>query len=122
MDIHPIRTEAALKDIETYLDREAEPGSSEADRFDVLATLIEAYERERWPIDPRDPVEAIRYCMEQQGRSQSDLAVLLGSRSRASEILSRRRPLTLEMVRKLHLEWRVPAESLLGAYDLAISG
>ena len=126
MDIHPIRTEAdyeaALKDIETYFDREPELGSSEADRFDVLATLIEAYERERWPIDPRDPVEAIRYCMEQQGRSQSDLAVLLGSRSRASEILSRRRPLTLEMVRKLHLEWRIPAESLLRAYDLAISG
>ena len=126
MDIHPIRTEAdyeaALKDIETYFDRAPEPGSSEADRFDVLATLIEAYERERWPIDPRDPVEAIRYCMEQQGRSQSDLAVLLGSRSRASEILSRRRPLTLEMVRKLHLEWRIPAESLLQAYDLAISG
>jgi HTH-type transcriptional regulator/antitoxin HigA len=84
--------------------------------------LIEAYERERWPIDPPDPVEAIRYCMEQQGRSQSDLAVLLGSRSRASEILSRRRPLTLEMVRKLHLEWGIPAESLLRAYDLAISG
>jgi HTH-type transcriptional regulator / antitoxin HigA len=126
VDIHPIRTEAdyeaALKDIETYFDREPELGSSEADRFDVLATLIEAYERERWPIDPPDPVEAIRYCMEQQGRSQSDLAVLLGSRSRASEILSRRRPLTLEMVRKLHLEWGIPAESLLRAYDLAISG
>jgi HTH-type transcriptional regulator/antitoxin HigA len=87
-----------------------------------LAALIEAYERKHWPIDPPDPVEAIRYCMEQQGYTQADLAALLGSRSRASEILKRKRPLTLEMVRKLHREWGIPAESLLQAYDLETSG
>jgi HTH-type transcriptional regulator / antitoxin HigA len=109
MDIHPIRTEAdynaALKEIELYFDREPEPGSPEADRFDVLAALVAAYEREHWPVDPPDPVEAIRYCMERQGYTQTDLATLIGSRSRASEILSRKRSLTLEMVRKLHREW-----------------
>lgn len=126
MEIRPIRTETdyelALREIEPYFDREPEPGSPEADRLDVLATLIEAYEREHWPIDPPDPVEAIRYCMERQGYTQSDLAALLGSRSRASEILKRRRPLTLEMVRKLHQEWGIPAESLLQPYELEISG
>jgi HTH-type transcriptional regulator/antitoxin HigA len=106
MNIRPIRTEedydAALREIAPYFDREPESGSPEADRFDVLATLIEAYEREHWPIEPPDPVEAIRYRMEQQGYTQADLAALLGSRSRASGILKRRRPLTLEMIRKLH--------------------
>jgi HTH-type transcriptional regulator/antitoxin HigA len=124
--IHPIRTEAdydaALKEIELYFKSEPAPGSPEADRFDVLAALIVAYERECWPVDPPDPVEAIRYCMEQRGYTQSDLATLIGSRSRASEVLSRRRSLTLEMVRKLHGEWGIPAESLLRAYDLEISG
>jgi HTH-type transcriptional regulator/antitoxin HigA len=126
MDIHPIRTEAdydaALKKIELYFKREPEPGSPEADQFDVLVALIAAYERKRWPVDPPDPVDAIRYCMEQQGYTQSDLATLIGSRSRASEILSRKRSLTLDMVRKLHGEWGIPAESLLRTYDLEISG
>jgi len=123
-DVKPIRTnadyEAALLELKKLWG--AKSGTIQGDRLDVLATLIDAYESQHFPMDPPDPVEAIRYCVEQQGRSQSDLAVLLGSRSRASEILSRRRPLTLEMVRKLHLEWRIPAESLLRAYDLAISG
>ena len=88
----------------------------------MLAALVAAYEREHWPVDPPDPVDAIRYCMEQRGYTQSDLATLIGSRSRASEILSRKRSLTLEMVRKLHHEWGIPAESLLRAYDLEISG
>jgi HTH-type transcriptional regulator/antitoxin HigA len=126
MDIRPIRNEAdyeaALKEIEPYFEQEPAPGSPDADRFDVLATLIEAYERVHWPVDPPDPVEAIRYCMEQRGYTQSELAALLGSRSRASEVLNRRRPLTLEMVRKLHQEWGIPAESLLRPYDLEFSG
>ena len=71
MDIHPIRTEAdydaALKEIELYFKREPEPGLPEADQFDVLAALIAAYERKRWPVDPPDPVDAIRYCMESKG-------------------------------------------------------
>ena len=122
VDVIPIRTEAdydaALKDIERYFDREPEPGSPEADRFEVLTTLIAAYEREHWPIEALDPVEAILYCMEQRRYTQSDLATLLRSRSRASEILNRRRPLTLDMVWRLHREWDIPAESLIRPYHI----
>lgn len=117
MNIRPVRTEAdydwALKEIEPYFEREPKRGTPEADRFDVLATLIEAYEAKHWPIDPPDAVEAIRFRMDQSGLRQADLARLIGSRSRASEILRRKRPLTLEQARKLHEEWKIPAESLL---------
>lgn len=125
MKIRPIRTEAdydaALREIEGHFEREPEPGSPEADRFDVLAALIEAYERRHWPIDPPDATSAIRYCMEQRGFTQSDLAALLGSQSCASEILNRKRALTLEMARKLHQRWGIPAESLLRTGDLETS-
>jgi HTH-type transcriptional regulator/antitoxin HigA len=117
MDMKPIRTEAdydwALKEIEQYFDREPRRGTKEAARFDVLAALIEAYETKHWPIEPPDPVEAIRYRMSQAGFSQTDLARLVGSRSRASEILNRKRPLTMEQAWKLHREWQIPAEVLL---------
>lgn len=121
MSIKPIRTEAdydaALTDVEKYFDRPPAPGSAAADRFDVLATLIEAYERERWPIDSPKPVDAIRYRMEIGGFNQSDLARLIGSRSRASEILSGKRSLTLPMIRRLHAEWNIPLESLIEPID-----
>lgn len=117
MDIRPIRTEGdydwALKEIERYFEKEPEPGTSEGDRFDVLAALIEAYEAKRWPIEPADPVEAIRARMQQAGLGQTDLANLLGSRSRASEIMRRKRALTMEQAYKLHREWHIPAEILL---------
>ncbi len=117
MEIHPIRTEAdydqALAEITRYFEREPEPGTEDADRFDVLATLIGAYEREHWPIDPPDAVDAIRYRMEQAGYTQADLARLVGSRPRASEILNRKRGLTMEMAWKLHIEWNIPAEALI---------
>ncbi len=117
MKIKPIRTEvdydAALRAIEKYFDRPPRKGTSEADRFDVLATLIEAYERKRWPIDPPSPVDAIVYRMETGGYTQGDLARLLGSRSRASEVLNRKRPLTLAMIRKLSREWNIPADCLI---------
>lgn len=117
MEIRPIRNEtdydAGLTEIERYFDREPEPGSPEADRFDVLAALIGAYEQEHWPIEAPDAVSAIREVMALRHYTQSDLAILLGSRSRASEILNRRRQLTIEQARKLHREWRIPAESLL---------
>jgi HTH-type transcriptional regulator/antitoxin HigA len=117
MNIRPIRSEAdydwALKEIERYFEREPRRGTPEADRFDVLAALLEAYEGKYWPIDPPDAVEAIRFRMEQSGLRQADLARLIGSRSRASEILRRKRPLTLEQAWKLHREWQIPAESLL---------
>lgn len=120
MDIRPIRTdddyEAALGEIERLWG--AEPGSAEGDRLDVLATLVEGYEDKRWPIDPPDPVDAITFRMDQGGLTQADLADLLGSASRASEILNRRRPLTLEMIRRLCSQWKIPAESLIRPYEL----
>ncbi|MDP6390254.1 MAG: XRE family transcriptional regulator, partial [Alphaproteobacteria bacterium] len=79
----------------------------------VLATLVDAYEDTLWPIDPPDPVEAIRFRMEQSGLKQSDLADLLGSASRASEILRRKRGLTMAMAWKLHMKWNIPAECLI---------
>lgn len=119
MDIRPIRTEAdydaALIEIERYFNAEPVRGSADADRFDVLAALIAAYENERWPIEPPRTVDAIRMVMESRGYTQADLAALLGSRSRASEILSGKRKLTMAQARKLHEIWQVPAESLIAA-------
>jgi HTH-type transcriptional regulator/antitoxin HigA len=105
--------DAALKEIERYFDREPEPGSADADRFDLLALVIEDYERRHWPIDPPDPVDAIRFRMEHGGYSQADLGRVLGSRQRASDILRRRRALTLKMAWKLHRDWDIPAEALI---------
>lgn len=120
MDIRPLRTEAdydwALKEIAQYFEREPKRGSQQADRFDVLAALIEAYEAKHWPISPPDPVDAIRFRMEQAGLKQGDLGRLLGSKSRASEIMNRKRPLTLEQAYRLHREWHIPAEALLKPY------
>ena len=115
--IRPLRSEAdydaALLEIEQHFDNEPKPGTSEADRFDLLALVIEDYEKKHWPIDPPDPIEAIRYRMELGGYSQSDLGRLLGSRQRASDILSRRRKLTMKMAWKLHRDWGIPAEALI---------
>jgi HTH-type transcriptional regulator / antitoxin HigA len=120
MLLYPIRNEAdyeaALNEIERYFEHEPAPGTPEADRFDILSMLIGAYEREHWPIDAPEPIAAIQCTMEQRGYTQSDLADLLGSRSRASEILNRRRPLTMEMAWKLHRDWGLPAESLIRPY------
>ena len=122
MDVRPLRSESdynqALADISQYFETEPQPGSPDADRFDLLALVIADYEGKHWPIDPPDPVEAIKYRMEQAGYRQRDLAALLGSRSRASEILSRKRPLTLEMAWRLNREWGIPAEALLRPYNL----
>ncbi len=117
MDVRPLRSEAdyewALKEISRYFEKQPQPGSTEGDRFDVLATLIGAYESQHWPIEAPDPVDAIRFRMEQAGYGQADLAQLLGSRSRASEILRRKRALTMEQALKLHKQWQIPAEALL---------
>jgi HTH-type transcriptional regulator / antitoxin HigA len=115
--IRPLRTEAdydaALEEIERYFEHEPKPGTAEADRFDLLALIIEDYERRRWPIDPPDAIDAIRYRMETGGYSQADLGRLLGSRQRASDILTRKRALTMHMAWKLHREWGIPAEALI---------
>ena len=115
--IRPIRTkadhEAALDEIEAYFDNEPKPGTAEADRFDLLALVIEDYEKKHWPINPPDPIEAIRYRMATGGFSQADLGRLIGSRQRASDILARKRRLTMQMAWKLHRDWGIPAEALI---------
>jgi len=115
MDVKPIRTEEdydeALAEVEQLMD--AKPGTRKGDRLDVLVTLLEAYEERHWRVDPPDPIDAIRLRMEQRGLTRRDLEKVLGSRSRVSEILNRRRPLTLEMIRRLHRELGIPAESLI---------
>lgn len=121
-DLHPIRTEAyhkaALATIEAYFDAPPVAGSAEGDRFDILAALIEAYEIKHWPTGDIDPVDFIREAMAIRGLAQKDLAMVLGSASRASEILARRRPLTLAMVQKLTAKWGLPAEALVKPYAL----
>lgn len=121
-NIRAIRNETdydwALAEIARYFENQPVPGTADADRFDVLASLIEAYEAKHWPIEPTDPVEAIEYRMEISGYTQKDLSELIGSRSRASEILKRKRPLTMQMAHKLSVEWNIPAEVLLKPYRL----
>src|SRR5215472_11985978 len=108
MELRPLRNDhdhaEALAEIERLWN--AVPGTPEHDRLEVLGLLVNAYEDFHWPIQPGDPVVAIKFQMEQAGHTQADLAKLLGSRSRASEILRRKRPLTMEMAAKLHRAWR----------------
>lgn len=115
MNIKPIKTDAdyraTLKKVETLMT--AKPNTSEGDKLDVLATLIEAYEREHFPLDLPDPVEAIRFEMEQKGLTIKDLEPMIGKSNRVYEILNRKRSLTLKMIQKLHQELGIPAESLI---------
>jgi HTH-type transcriptional regulator / antitoxin HigA len=116
-DLRPIRTEedydAALALIEPYFENEPEPGTPDADRFDILAALIAAYEDKHWRIEAPNAIDAIKEIMATKGYTQKDLGKLLGSPSRASELLSRKRPLNMEQAYKLHEAWQVPAECLL---------
>ncbi len=107
--------ENTLVRIESLMD--AEPGTQAGDELELLVTLVELYEEEAYPIDLPDPVEAIKFRMEQQGLKQKDLAPIIGSRSKVSEVLSRRRPLSLAMIRKLHTSLGIPAEVLLKDND-----
>lgn len=122
MDVRALHTEAdyewALREVEHYFDNQPTPGTPEGDRFDVLSTLIEAYEEQHHAIPDADPIEVLHFAIDNMGHSQSELADILGSRSRASEILNRKRALTLEMIRKISAEWRLPVETLIGAYEL----
>ncbi len=121
-DVRPLRTEAdydaALEAIEVFFVNEPEPGTPEADRFDLLALVIADYEHRHWEIDAPDAPDLLRAQMESKGLRQSDLAALLGSKARASEILNRRRHLTLEQAWKLHKEWRLPTDALIRPYPL----
>ena len=115
--IRPLRSEAdynkALAEIERYFHVEPKPGTSAADRFDPVALVIADYEDKRWPIEPPDPIQAIRWRMETAGYTQADLGRLIGSRQRASDILYRKRRLTMDMAWKLHRKWGIPAEALI---------
>ncbi len=116
MDIRPIRTEedltAALKRIDALWG--APEGTDEGDELDVLATLVEHYEARHWPIERSNPVAVIRFFMEQNDYTQKDLGDVLGSRPRASEILSGKRTLTLDHIKALHAKWRIPSDLLIG--------
>ena len=123
MDIQPIRTDedhrAALAEIAACWG--APEGTQEGDKLEFLVALVELYEAKRWPIEAGqnfDPIDVLHYAVEELGHSQGELAKLLGSRSRASEILSRRRPLTVEMIHKISEAWRIPADLLVRPYKL----
>ena len=115
MTIKPIKTERdyhkALKEIERLWD--AKPNTAKGDRLDVLVTLVEAYEQRHYKVESPDPIEAIKFRMEQLGLKPSDLAKILGSRSRASEVLNKKRKLTVDMMRSLRKHLDIPVESLL---------
>lgn len=119
MEIRPIRTqtdyEEALREIEQLFN--APQNTSEYDRLDILSTLVEAYEKKHFPVELPDPIEAIHYYMDTRGWSRRDLESCLGSRARVSEVLSRKRSLSLEMIRKLNQELGIPAEILIQPYE-----
>jgi HTH-type transcriptional regulator / antitoxin HigA len=118
MNIKPIKTEkdhqAALKRLEKIFD--AEPGSPKGDELEILGMLIDKYEKEHHAIEYPDPIEAIKFRMEQLGYTQNDLARVVGLKSRASEILNRKRKLSLEMIRKLHQQLGIPTDVLIQSY------
>ena len=121
LTLQPIRSEddyrAALKRVEQFFDaaQEPDPDSEEGAFFEALMTLVEAYERKHYPISPPDPIEAIKFRMDQNGISVKDLEPLIGKSNRVYEVLNRKRPLTLAMIRRLHSALGIPAEVLIAA-------
>src|SRR5882672_1120676 len=117
MEIRPIRSQADYDAAVAEIDRlwDADPGTEDGDKLDILATLVEKYENEHWPIDTSrvDPIDMLAYLIEEGGHTQAELAELLGSRSRASEILNRKRALTVEMIHKVSQAWKIPADLLV---------
>lgn len=126
MKLRAIRTDAdldwALSEIEQYFDTPPASGTEEADRFDILTDLIEAYENREYPIEALDPIETLKMFMDIKKKRPSDLAELVGGKPRASEILKRKRPLTLRMIQKINSSWKIPAASLIAPYHLAANG
>lgn len=121
-NIRPLRTEAdydaALQAIAGHFEREPLPGSPEADHFDLLTLVIADYEARHWAIEALDAPDLLRAQMAQKGLKQADLAAVLGSKARASEVLNRRRHLTLEQAWRLHAEWKIPTDVLIRPYSL----
>ena len=121
-DIRAIHNEAdyewALREVEEYFDAPPSLGSDEADRFDVLTAVIKDYENRHHQIPDVDPVEVLLFAIHNMGKTQTDLAKIVGSSPHTSEILNRKRPLTLSMIRKISDAWHLPIASLTAAYDL----
>ncbi len=121
MNIKPIKTQedynTTLSQIESLMD--AKPNTAQMDELEVLTTLVEAYEEQHYKIDAPDPIEAIKFRMEQDGLKQKDLVSIVGSKSRVSEILNKKRKLTIEMIRNLHKQLHIPVESLFLDYKCA---
>ena len=124
MNIKPIHSEddyvESLARIDALMD--AKPGTPQGDELDILATLVEAYEESRYPVEAPDPVEFIKNVMEFLGLDQAEFGRLLQSRPRASEILNRRRQLTLNQIRQITTAWKVPADPLIREYELTSHG
>lgn len=118
MNIRPIHTKTdhktALRELSAYFDNEPAPGTEEGDRFEILLTLVEAYEAKNFPMEAPDPIEAIRFRMEQGGLTVKDLVPSIGQPNRVYEVLNGKRGLTLDMIRNLHRNLGIPAESLIG--------
>jgi HTH-type transcriptional regulator/antitoxin HigA len=121
MNVRPIKTEAdyqtALAEIERLFD--AAPNTPRGDRLEVLTTLVEAYERQHYSIPAPDPIETIKYYLESRGLSRHDIEPYIGSRARVAEVLNRKRPLSLEMIRRLHKGLDIPADVLIQPYVAA---
>ena len=126
MELRVIRSDEdldwALSEIEQYFDVPPNPGTEEEDRFDILTDLIEAYENREHPIEALDPIETLKVFMTIKKQRQSDLAELVGGKPRASEIMNRKRPLTLRMIQKINSSWKIPAASLIAPYHLEANG
>ena len=119
--IRPIKSEADYDSALAVIDNlmGVAPNTPESDDLEILVALVEAYEAKHWPIDAPDPIAAIEHVMEARGLRQKDFAELIGSQPRASEVLKRRRPLTLAMIRALSAKWNLPADVLVREYELA---
>ena len=115
VEVNPIRSEADYESALAVIERlwGAKAGTPEGDRLDILATLVDAYESEHHPIDPPDPIEAIKFRMEQQGLTRRDLEAILGTRARVAEVLNRKRDLSIGMIRRLHDRLGISAEVLI---------
>ena len=122
MDIRPIRNDAdhraALKEIDRLWGAPA--GSDDGDKLDILAALAEKYEETRWPVEQLDwdPIDVLRYAIDDMGHTQAELSEILGSRSRASEVLNRQRALTVEMIHRISEAWKIPASLLVKPYKV----
>jgi HTH-type transcriptional regulator/antitoxin HigA len=118
MNIKPIKSEEDYTDTLSYIESlmDAKPNTPQMDELEVLTTLVEAYEEQHYKIESPDPIEAIKFRMEQEGLKQKDLVAIVGSKSRVSEILNKKRKLTIEMIRNLHTQLHIPIESLFLDY------